>query len=149
VSDAGATEGSVEQIALGPAAGAPLSVVGRARAVPGAGLEGDGRGNADVTLIESEALASLAAETGIRLSAIDSRRNVLVRGVRLNELVGREFSVGEVRLHGRELCEPCLTLERRTQPGVLEGLVHRAGLNADILAEGWIAVGDPVRATPD
>jgi MOSC domain-containing protein YiiM len=66
----------------------------------------------------------------------------------LNELVGREFSVGEVRLRGRALCEPCLTLERRTQPGVLQGLVHRAGLNADILGEGWIAVGDPVRVPP-
>jgi MOSC domain-containing protein YiiM len=64
--------------------------------------------------------------------------------VRLNDLVGREFTVGGVRCVGVELCEPCLHLESLTRPGIIDELVHRGGLNADILSSGTIAVGDPV-----
>ena len=45
---------------------------------------------------------------------------------------------------GVELCEPCSLLQRLTKPGVLRGLVHRAGINADIVRGGRIAVGDAV-----
>jgi MOSC domain-containing protein YiiM len=45
------------------------------------------------------------------------------------------------------LCEPCKDLERATQPGVIEGLLHRGGLNADILTDGVISVGDEVVET--
>jgi MOSC domain-containing protein YiiM len=64
--------------------------------------------------------------------------------VRLNDLVGRRFRVGEVECLGVELCEPCLHLQQLTRPGIIEELIHRAGLNADILNDGRISVGDPV-----
>ncbi|HYP47393.1 MAG TPA: MOSC domain-containing protein [Thermoleophilaceae bacterium] len=110
-----------------------------------AGLVGDyhhGRGN--ITLVESEALAGLHDDTGIELSAAEVRRQVLTRGIRLNDLVGKRFAVGEVECLGVELCEPCAKLQRLTKPGVLKGLVHRGGLRADIVSEGRIAVGDRV-----
>jgi MOSC domain-containing protein YiiM len=75
---------------------------------------------------------------------IESRRNVLTRGVDVNGLVGRHFFVGEVECVGVELCEPCAHLQGMTKPGILKGMVHRAGLNADVLREGEIAVGDAV-----
>ena len=95
-------------------------------------------------MIAAEALEALFAETGIELSAAESRRNVLTRGVDLNALVGRRFRVGEVECEGIELCEPCSHLEGLTKPGVLRGLVHRGGLRAAIHRGGEIAVGDPV-----
>jgi hypothetical protein len=52
-----------------------------------------------------------------------------------------------VRCVGLELAEPCLHLQSMTQQGVLRGLVHRGGLRAGILVDGWIAPGDPVRPT--
>ena len=100
-----------------------------------------------LTLIAAEALEGLAAEHGIELSAAESRRNVLTSGIDLNALVGRRFRVGEVACEGVELCEPCNTLAKLTERGVLRGLVHRGGLRADIVAGGEIAVGDPVRAS--
>ena len=69
---------------------------------------------------------------------------MLTRGIDLNALVGKRFRVGEVECVGVELCEPCQHLESVTHPGVVKGMVHRAGLNADILTDGEIAVGDPV-----
>jgi MOSC domain-containing protein YiiM len=109
------------------------------------GIVGDRYGNTrDLTLIEAEALEGLLADTGIELSAAESRRQVLTRGIRLNDLVGERFAVGGVECVGQEWCEPCSHLQSVTQPGVLSGLVHRGGLRADIVSGGRIAVGDTV-----
>ena len=69
---------------------------------------------------------------------------MLTRGIGLNDLVGERFTVGEVECEGVELCEPCNHLEGLTQPGVMRGLVHRAGLCAEVLRGGSIRVGDGV-----
>jgi MOSC domain-containing protein YiiM len=126
--------------------------VDRARALAGKGLEGNryfyADGNAPdgraLTLIAAEALEAFEGETNIVLGAAETRRNVLTRGIDVNALVGKRFRVGDVECLGVELCEPCTHLQSLTQPGVLNGLVHRAGLNADILSDGEIAVGDAV-----
>jgi MOSC domain-containing protein YiiM len=144
--------GRVEAINIGPPKKLPAPVK-RARADAGKGLlgnryyfeEGAQAGQA-LTLIAAEALEALAAEHGVEVTAAESRRNVLTRGIDLNALVGKRFRVGEVECVGVELCEPCKHLESLTQPGVIKGLTHRGGLNADILSNGEIAVGDEVVA---
>jgi MOSC domain-containing protein YiiM len=98
----------------------------------------------DLTLVEAEALEGLREDTGIEVSPAEVRRQVLTRGIRLNDLVGERFKVGEVECVGQELCEPCNHLQGLTYPGVLRGLVHRGGLRADIVSGGRIAVGDEV-----
>ena len=149
--------GSVEGIFIAAGAKGPTRPVEEIAAVPGKGLEGDryfaGDGTfsearkpgRDITLIEAEAIRALAREHGIELGAGESRRNVVTRGIGLNELVGRRFTIGEIECVGQRLCDPCSHLEGLTQPGVLKGLVNRGGLRADIVTGGRIAVGDPVR----
>ena len=75
-----------------------------------------------------------------------TRRNVTTRGVRLNELVGRRFWVGEVLCQGRQLCEPCRHLAELIGEPILKPLVHRGGLRADVILGGRIQAGDTVRA---
>lgn len=133
----------VEAINMGPSdAIVPVEAV---TAVAGAGLQGDRHFYRDgaapgeaLTLIEAEALEDVA------LSGAQSRRQVVARGARLNELVGRRFRVGEVECLGVELCEPCLHLQQLTRPGIIKDLIHRAGINADILTDGVIRVGDEI-----
>ena len=137
--------------------GAEPQSVAEARAVPGRGIEGDryfeGRGtfskseepDREVTLIETEAIGALASDYGVRISAGSARRNLVTEGVALNHLVGREFTVGEVRLRGLRLCEPCGHLEELSAPGVKKGIVHRGGLRAQVLTEGVLREGDPIR----
>ena len=138
--------GTVEQIAISPEESALPGAVPEVE-VGARGMVGDRYAKAgDITLIEAEALEAFAAETGIELSHEESRRQVLTRGIRLNDLVGKRFRVGQVECVGRELCEPCNHLQSMTRPGVLRGMVHRAGLNADIVTPGRIAVGDAVHA---
>jgi MOSC domain-containing protein YiiM len=136
--------GTVEQIAISAEESVLPGVVPEVE-VEAEGMVGDRHAEAgDITLIEAEALAAFTAETGIELSHQESRRQVLTRGVRLNDLVGKRFTVGGVECVGRELCEPCNHLQSLTRDGVLRGMVHRAGLNADIVKPGRIAVGDDV-----
>jgi len=141
----------VEQIAISAERGGLPAPVPRVTAQAGHGLEGeyhwsDSPGAQAITLIAAEALEGLREDTGIELSHEASRRNVLTRGVDLNALVGRRFTVGAVECEGVELCEPCNRLAKLTERGVLRGLVHRGGLRADIVRGGEIAVGDPVSA---
>jgi MOSC domain-containing protein YiiM len=145
--------GSVVAIYLAEAEGAATFAVDEIKAVPGAGVEGDRtfRPGGDqlpqdeITLIEQEAIEALARETGIELAPGEHRRNVVTVGVPLNDLVGEEFQVGQVRLRGVELREPCKYLENLTgRPGLLRGLIHRGGLGAQILTGGTVRVGDPV-----
>ena len=137
-----------------------MESVPEVRAVPGKGLEGDryfrGEGSfsknpgggREVTLVASEVLSLLEREHGIRLDPAETRRNLITSGVTLNDLVGKVFQVGGIRMRGVRLAEPCDHLERLTQPGVLKGLVHRAGLRADILDEGVLRVGDEIVPNP-
>ena len=134
----------VEEINIGPSDA--IAPVGSVSALAGRGLDGDrkffGDGAAPgeaLTLIEAEVLEDVG------LTGAQSRRQVVVRGVRLNDLVGRRFRVGEIECYGVELCEPCRHLQELTRPGIVKELVHRAGINADILNDGRISVGDPVR----
>ncbi len=144
--------GRVEAIATALAAEAPMVLVADARAVAGRGLEGDryfdGRGTFsnehahghDLTLVDAAVLDELG------LAPEQARRNVVTRGIELEALVGRRFTVGEVECVGRRPCEPCAHLERLTRPGVLRALVHRGGLRADVVRDGVIRVGDSVEA---
>jgi MOSC domain-containing protein YiiM len=133
----------VVEINIGPSEA--LALVESAAALAGKGLKGDRQffehraepGDA-LTLIEAEALEDVG------LTGAQSRRQVVVRGVRLNELVGKRFRVGDVECLGVKLCEPCLHLQQLTRPGIIKDLIHRGGLNADILTDGQISVGDPI-----
>ena len=69
---------------------------------------------------------------------------MLTRGIRLNDLVGKSFRVGDAECFGVQLCEPCNHLQGLTREGVLRGMVHRAGLNANVVSGGTIAPGDEV-----
>jgi len=146
--------GQVEAIFVAAVSGELPTPVERVRALAGRGLEGNrdfwedgdappGRG---VTLIAAEAMDAVATDGDVSIEPAATRRNVLTRGIDVNDLVGKRFRIGDVECEGVELCEPCAHLESMTQPGVIKAFVHRGGLNADILSDGEIAVGDPVVA---
>ena len=72
----------------------------------------------------------------------------MTRNVPLNHLVGKEFAIGDVRLRGIRLCEPCDHLQRVTGKSLIKGLLHRGGLRAQILTQGTIRVGDVISISP-
>jgi MOSC domain-containing protein YiiM len=147
--------GTVESIYIASAAAGPTRAVGQATAIPGAGLEDDRYAlklgtfyqptpDRELTLIEAEAVEAMQRDYHIELAAGDARRNIVTRNVPLNHLVGKEFAIGEVRIRGIRLCEPCDHLQKVTGKPVIKGLLHRGGLRAQILTPGTIKVGDAV-----
>jgi MOSC domain-containing protein YiiM len=151
------SSGSVVEIWLTGAAAAPMRRVPTVEAVAGLGLAGDryalGGGTwarypdleKQVTLIDREDVAAVAAETSSDLTAGDTRRNVVTTGIDLPGLVGRWFAVGDVLLFGMKRCPPCTHLERLTGVRLVKAMVHRGGINAAVFAGGSIADGDAVR----
>ena len=127
------------------------------RAVPGRGLDGDryfvGRGtfspaqpkpDYELTLIEKEKIEEFAHTSNLPFTGYHARRNIVTEGVLLNDLAGKEFLIGNVRIRGVRLCEPCDYLATTSFPQTLKGLVHKGGLRAQILTEGLIRVGDVI-----
>ena len=149
--------GRVEAIHLAEEVGGPTFSVESVEAVMGLGLAGDRlvrqarttgesiEPKRQVTLIEGEALDAIRRDYDLTMTSAESRRNICTRGVSLNHLVDQEFNVGEVRLRGIELCEPCATLEKLSgKRGAVRALLHRGGLRAEVVSPGTIRVGDPV-----
>ncbi len=147
-------DGTVVLITIAKGGGEATAPIDQVRAVAGRGLEGDryfnktgtfssssGNGR-EVTLIESEAIDAAARDCGCEMEYEDTRRNIVTRGVALNDLVDREFRVGDVRMRGVRLCEPCNV--SFPEADMKNAFVSRGGLRADILNDGVISIGDSV-----
>jgi MOSC domain-containing protein YiiM len=148
-------QGSVYSIHIAAAAKAPMQSVESVLAIPRVGLDGDRYAlkqgtffkpdpDHELTLIESEAVEALRRDQQIDLAAGDTRRNIVTRAVPLNHLIGQEFRIGEVKIRGIRLCEPCSHLEALTGKRLINALLHRGGLRAQILTEGTIRLGDVI-----
>lgn len=147
---------TIERIFTRPPGGGATVEHRSVQVVAGAGIEGDRYFGAhdepgqNLTLVEAEEIERFLADRGRPHDLSVTGRNLVCRGVRLNELVGREFRIGAVRLRGVELCEPCLTLgevlagDGLAPHEVVRAFVRRAGLRADVLAGGDIEVGMPI-----
>jgi len=156
--------GTVVSIHIAEKNGGELRPLDSAELVAGSGIRGDRHFRADggspdsaITLVESEQVELFNELTGLSLAPHDTRRQVVTAGVALNDLVGVRFRVGDVKLEGVELCEPCshlagLLREQHhittiSAADIIRGLAHRGGLRARILTDGEIRVGDPVEHT--
>jgi MOSC domain-containing protein YiiM len=151
---------TIEHLFIRPPAGGPQVPLTRATVVAGAGIQGDryfgchDEPGQNITLVEAETIEAFAQAHQRPRDMALTGRNLVTRGVRLPALVGKVFTVGGVRLRGVELCEPCLGLGQALQgpdltpAQVVRWWVHRAGLRADVLTDGELAVGATV-ALPD
>jgi MOSC domain-containing protein YiiM len=150
-------DGSVLEIWLAPAAGEPMRRVPAVEAVAGLGLAGDryalGGGTwaqypdleKQVTLIDRDDVAAVAAETSSQLTPGDTRRNLVITGADLPALVGHWFTVGDALLFGMKRCPPCTHLERLTGVRLVRAMARRGGINAAVFAGGAIAEGALLR----
>jgi len=149
-------KGTVEAIHVHPAGPRDAAMVELDEAVleTGTGIVGDryaglGIPGTHITFIAAEGIEGMVARTGIPLTAAESRRNVLTRGVDVNALVGRRFRVGEAICLGVKPCTPCDHLESVTRPGVRSGLSGAGGLRADVLVGAVIRAGDAIEELED
>ena len=143
----------IEAICMSPEHGAPQQEASVAEVNESLGLLGDrysGGAPAIVSFIAAEEVDAFNQRTGLGISARQTGRNLVTRGVELNSLVGKRFKVAEVEFEGMELCEPCATLGARLSSGdvsaarVVSELTHKAGLRAYVRSGGGIRLRDEV-----
>jgi len=115
--------------------------------VAGAGIHGDRFFNykenykGQITFFDEEVYQSLCREFGIQdKPASVFRRNVLVRGTRLSDLIGQEFQIQDIRFCGVEECKPCYWMDHAFCPGAEQALKGRGGLRARIVTSGVLRV---------
>jgi MOSC domain-containing protein YiiM len=151
--------GRVERIWVSSEAAAPMASVPAVRAVPG-GLEGDryltGEGYyapfdvCEVTFVAGEALDEIRETTGIDLTDGRHRRNVVLRGVALDDLLEARFRVGDAVFEGTRRRPPCKHVEEVAgEAGVMAALRGKGGICADVVEPGDVAVGDEVEVLED
>ena len=98
-----------------------------------------------VTLIEIENINYYNKITRTQIPSINFRRNIVTSGVRLNELLNKEFFVGKVRIKAHDLCRPCKYLqELLKQDNIIKEFLDKGGLRCEILSSGKISVGDKI-----
>ena len=148
--------GIVVEIYVAERSGQPMRAVSSVEGAAGRGLIGDRHcrpldappsSEADlhnISLVEAEVLASLRTEHGIELDGAETRRNLVTRGVRLHELIGRPFRIGGLLCEGVEVCQPCVHVQQKVGKPILRPLAHRGGLRARILVSGVVRIGDTV-----
>ena len=150
--------GRVSTICIALHAGIPLVSVESATLEAGGGIVGDryhahggtfsekleGSPDWQITLIEQEEIDRFNATQLVAYPPASFRRNVVTQGVRLNELVGQQFSLGDALLEGVRLCEPCAHLARLVCQEVARDMAHRAGLRARIVSGAVVRLDDRV-----
>jgi MOSC domain-containing protein YiiM len=149
--------GTIEGLYIAHAAGAPAVAVSAVQAIPQKGLAGDryllGTGyysnhpgwGANVTLIQSEAIAAINAGHGTNLTADLLRRNIVTSGIHLESLIGRQFRCDEAILRGTKVFPPCLHLANLVgNRDILKYLAHCGGIGADVVTGGTIEVASNI-----
>ncbi len=148
--------GFIEGIYIASQGSATAERVGEAEALEGRGLEGDryseGTGHwsrfgiraCEVTLVEAEGLEAMEGEAGVSVMDGEHRRNVVTRGIDLDDLRRKRFRIGEAVFEYQKPCSICRHVERLTEPGMTEALKGRGGICARVVEGRKIREGDPI-----
>ena len=146
--------GKVRGIGISKNIGSEIQIqsLNEVEAIAGKGLINDKHfkdGNevrCQITLIEIENINYYNKISNTTIPAISFRRNIITEGIKLNELVGKEFIIGEVRVKAHDLCRPCKYLEESLkQKNIVKEFLRKGGLRCEILTDGKIFIGDIIK----
>ena len=99
-----------------------------------------------LSLIESENIDEYNLKFGLNIPYLDFRRNIITKGIKLNDLVGKKLSIGNAEVEGIDLCRPCRHLtEMLDQENILKEFLRKGGLRCQILSSSKIKVGDTIK----
>ena len=103
-----------------------------------------------LSLIEAENIDEYNLKFGLNIPYLDFRRNIITKVIKLNDLVGKKLSIGNVEVEGIDLCRPCRHLtEMLDQENILKEFLRKGGLRCQILSSSQIKVGDSIKVLSD
>ncbi len=99
-----------------------------------------------LSLIESENIDDYNLKYSLNIPYIDFRRNIITKGIKLNDLVGKKLQIGKVKVEVIDLCRPCKHLsEILNQDNIIKEFLRKGGLRCQILSSSRIFVGDQIK----
>ena len=144
--------GKVYEIGICKNKGDKILKMNEVEAIAGKGLINDRKYKenntklSQITLIEIENINYYNKISDTSIQPIDFKRNIITEDIRLNNLVGKEFFVGDVKLKGHDLCRPCKYLGNLLeQKNFVKELLYKGGLRCEILLSGRIINGDQIK----
>jgi len=144
--------GKVVQIGITNIKGDNIQNVKHIDVVKGKGIQNDrkfrqnNKKDCQITLIEIENINHFNNISKKNIPAVDFRRNIITESIKLNELVGKEFVVGKIKLKAHDLCRPCSYLQKKLNVNnFVKEFLYKGGIRCEILTSGKIAVGDIIK----
>ena len=144
--------GKVIEIGIANSKGNQIENINKVEAIKGKGLQNDRKFDENnqkeqqITLIEIENINYFNKISKTNIPPLDFRRNIITENIRLKDLVGKEFIIGNVKLKGHDLCRPCKYLQDKLkQNNFVKEFLHKGGLRCEILISGKINVGDIIK----
>ena len=144
--------GKVLEIGITNNKGGQINNVSKIEVLKGKGILNDrkfrenNQKESQITLIEIENINNFNKAYKINIAPVDFRRNIITENIKLNELVEKEFLVGNVKLRAHDLCRPCKYLqEKLKQNNFIKEFLQKGGLRCEILTDGKISVGDIIK----
>jgi len=99
-----------------------------------------------ITLIELENIDYYNNKYNLNIPYIDFRRNIVTKGIKLNDLINKRISVGDVKLKVIDLCRPCKHLqEKLNQNNIIKEFLRSGGIRCQILTSSQIKIGDSIK----
>jgi len=112
------------------------------------GIEGDYRSGkyqiGQITLVEAEIMDTVSRELGYDIPVGASRRQIMVRGIVVNELIGQNLRLGHILVRVEDKCNPCNNMEKRIGPGAKDAMNGRGGIRCRVIEGGELRVGDKI-----
>ena len=144
--------GEVVEIGIANIKGNQIQHVDKVEVLKGKGLRDDrnftenNHKERQITLIEIENINYFNNISKTNIPPLNFRRNIVTKNVKLNDLVGKEFFVGNIKLKAHDLCRPCKYLQDKLkQSNFVREFLHKGGLRCEILTSGKIYVGDIIK----
>ena len=144
--------GKVLEIGITNTKGSEIRNVNKVEAIKGKGLLDDrkfrenNQKECQITLIEIENINYFNNISKTNIPPINFRRNIITENIKLNDLVGKVFFVGKVKLKAHDLCRPCKYLqEKLKQNNFIKELLRKGGIRCEILTNGIINEGDEIK----
>jgi len=144
--------GKVLKIGISEKKGNKIYSLNEVEAIKGKGLMNDrhfkenNHVKSQITVIEMESVNLYNKLSCTNINALDFRRNIVTEGIKLNELLNKEFLIGSVKVKAHDLCRPCKYLQNLLgQKSLVDILLNKAGLRCEILSSGKICINDIIK----
>ena len=142
----------VIKIGIAKNQGDQINEVNSVEAIKGEGLVNDrhlkqnNEKKTQITFIEIENINEYNIKSQTDIPAVNFRRNIITEGIKLNDLVGKEFFVGKIKVKAHDLCRPCKHLqELLDQKNIIKEFLLKGGLRCEIMTSGKIFIGDIIK----